>query len=187
MDTRCDESVDGENFGAGILSVDSRGRSFWCLGHRQLVVAEALAPGASVAAVSRWYGLNANLVFKWIKRAKAGWPDQRRLRSTIEKPRGDEPIGFVPVTVLGGTAARLPASSETLAIDAVTSTPGPRKKREAGKRRGVIDIALPDLAPGFYPSVSSLLAFGLPFCWAVRAAGVRIPRWACGQSALALL
>jgi transposase len=133
-----------DTFGVGVPTVDARGRRFWSQGHRQRVVAEALAPDASVAEVARRYGLNANLVFKWIKRAKAGWPDQRRVQSTIEKPSIDEPIGFVPVTVFDGTAARLPASSETPAIDAVTPTHGPRRKRRAAQRRGVIDIALPD-------------------------------------------
>jgi hypothetical protein len=142
MDTRCDESVDGENFGAGILSVDSRGRSFWCLGHRQLVVAEALAPGASVAAVSRWYGSSGP---RPVGRTSGGCRARSRSREATNR------------------SALFPSQSWRHCCN----SPGPRKKREAGKR-------------------SSLLAFGLPSCWAVRAAGIRIPRRACGQSALAL-
>ena len=43
------------------------------LDERKRIVEEALAPGASVAAVARRHGLNANLIFKWIRRAREGW------------------------------------------------------------------------------------------------------------------
>ena len=48
------------------------------LDERKRIVEEALAPGASVAAVARRHGLNANLIFKWIRRAREGWLDRRR-------------------------------------------------------------------------------------------------------------
>ena len=46
-----------------------RTRSF---DERKRIVEEALAPGVSVAAVARRHGLNANLVFKWIRRSREG-------------------------------------------------------------------------------------------------------------------
>lgn len=48
-------------------------RRTWSLGERQRIVAEALAPGASVVAVARRHGLNANLIFKWLRCSREGW------------------------------------------------------------------------------------------------------------------
>ena len=48
------------------------------LDERKRIVEEALAPGISVAAVARRHGLNANLIFKWIRRSREGWRDRRR-------------------------------------------------------------------------------------------------------------
>jgi transposase len=36
------------------------------------IMAEATAPGASVAAVARQHGMNANLIFGWLRLRKAG-------------------------------------------------------------------------------------------------------------------
>src|SRR3984885_206511 len=60
------------------------------LDERKRVVEEALTPGASVAAVARRHGLNANLVFKWIRRSREGWRDWRR------EPGDEKPIVAVP-------------------------------------------------------------------------------------------
>src|SRR5580704_17325824 len=48
------------------------------LDERKRIVEEALAHGISVAAVARRHGLNANLIFKWIRRSREGWRDRRR-------------------------------------------------------------------------------------------------------------
>ena len=53
-------------------------RRTWSLETRRRIVAEALAPGASVAAVARRHDLNANLIFKWLRRSREGWLDRRR-------------------------------------------------------------------------------------------------------------
>ena len=42
------------------------------LDERKRIVEEALASGVSVAAVARRHGLNANLIFKWIRRSREG-------------------------------------------------------------------------------------------------------------------
>jgi transposase-like protein len=74
------------------------------LDERKRIVEEALAPGISVAAVARRHGLNANLIFKWIRRSREGWRDRRR-EPAKEKPvvaalpeRGGS--AFVPVKLL---------------------------------------------------------------------------------------
>jgi transposase len=55
------------------------------LDEHKRIVEEALAPGASVAAVARRHELNANLVFKWIRRSREDWRDRRR-EPAKEKP-----------------------------------------------------------------------------------------------------
>ena len=49
-----------------------RTRRRWSVGFKRQVVAEASAPGVSVAAVARRYDLNANLVFNWRRRYGGG-------------------------------------------------------------------------------------------------------------------
>lgn len=127
--------------------VDALGRRSWSLYQRQRIVAEALAPQASVAEVARRHGLNANLIFKWLKRAKEGWPDRRRALVTRNKP-----MTFIPVEVIketGGKEAAAPA--RTLTIDHVVPArtqnpprPPPRREARGITRRGAIEISLPN-------------------------------------------
>jgi transposase len=87
------------------------------LDERKRIVEEALAPGVSVAAVARRHGLNANLIFKWIRRSREGWRDRRR-EPAKEKPVVAAPperggSAFVPVKLLSWTRPqrrRLPMS-----------------------------------------------------------------------------
>jgi len=111
------------------------------LEERQQIVAEALAPGASVAAVARRHGLNANLVFKWIRRSREGWLDRRRARvkaadASASAQDGAAPA-FVPVKVLELSAASTPA----LAPPAVTKPVGAPRRNV---RRGAMEISLPN-------------------------------------------
>ena len=89
------------------------------LDERKRIVEEALAPGVSVAAVARRHGLNANLIFKWIRRTREGWRDRRR------EPAKDKPVvvappegggsAFVAVKLLGLDAASAPPLSDVAA------------------------------------------------------------------------
>jgi transposase len=54
------------------------------------IVEEAFAPDASVAGVARRHGLNANLVFEWIRRSREGLRDRRR------EPEKDSPVVVAP-------------------------------------------------------------------------------------------
>ena len=47
-------------------------RRYRSLEEKQMILAEATAPGASVAAVARKHGVNANLVFAWLRLGKVG-------------------------------------------------------------------------------------------------------------------
>lgn len=72
---------------------DKRGgpRRRYEVGFKRLVVAETLVEGATVAAVARRHGLNANLVFNWKK--------DRRFSGNAEGS-----AQFLPVEVTPGAA-----------------------------------------------------------------------------------
>lgn len=107
---------------------------------RQRIVGEALARDASVAAVARRHGLNANLVFKWIRRAREGWLDRRRApakETAAVAPDVAAPT-FVPVKLLELSAAA-PAPPSPPA-DAVAK-PVRMARRTRG---GAMEISLPN-------------------------------------------
>src|SRR5271165_2462016 len=83
------------------------------LDERKRIVVEALAPGASVAAVARRHGLNANLIFKWIRRSREGWLDRRRSppKETAGATMPPEPVAptFVPIKLLELSPAPAPS------------------------------------------------------------------------------
>jgi transposase len=106
------------------------------LDDRKRIVEEALAPGASVAAVARRHGLNANLVFKWIRRSRDGWRDRRREPANkklvvVAPPEGGAPA-FVPVKLLALDAPSAPPPSDVAAKPARLA------------RRGAMEISLPN-------------------------------------------
>src|SRR5208337_2396208 len=55
--------------GLGVEGGARRKRRSWSVAERQRIVGAAVTPGASVAGVARANGVNANLVFKWIRRS----------------------------------------------------------------------------------------------------------------------
>ncbi len=56
-------------------------RRFRSLEEKVRIIAEAMAPGASVAAVARKHGVNANLVFAWMRLQEQGMLATRTRRS----------------------------------------------------------------------------------------------------------
>jgi transposase len=109
------------------------------LAERQRIVEEALAPSASVAAVARRHGLNANLVFKWIRRSREGWRDRRRgpAKERSNAVVASKTIGpaFVRVKLLELDAGSTPAAD-------VVAKPVREARRSA--RRGAMEISLPN-------------------------------------------
>jgi len=67
---------------------------------KQRILAEATAPGASVALVARKHGLNANLLFGWIRLRKAG------LLAKAGEPAQLLPVQVTMPTVLPDRACR---------------------------------------------------------------------------------
>lgn len=136
--------------GGEVFKVDARGRRSWSLEQRQRIVAEALAPHASVAEVARRHGRTVNLIFKWLQRAEEGWPDRRRALAVPSKP-----MTFVPVEVTtqtGGKGTARPAHELTIdhAVPVRTQNPPPKPSRKPLREvkvlspHGVIEISLPN-------------------------------------------
>ncbi|RNJ48142.1 IS66-like element accessory protein TnpA [Methylocystis hirsuta] len=121
---------------------DGGARRSWSLDERQRIVGEALAPGASVAAVARRHGLNANLVFKWIRRAREGWLDRRSAPAQkADAWAGDSDApAFVPVSLVELNAVTAPALAPPLALALTKPVREPRRIT----RRGAMEISLPN-------------------------------------------
>jgi transposase len=123
-----------------VAAKDSVGakRRTWSLYERQRIVDEALAPDASVAAVARRHGVNANLVFKWIRRAREGWLDRRRASAqradASAVARDSDAPAFVPVKVGELNAVTSPALASTK----------PVREPRRSTRRGAMEISLPN-------------------------------------------
>ena len=79
-----------------------RRRQNYSKAFKRRVVAETLEPGASVAAVARRHGLNANMVFLWRGDPRFG--------------PGREVSAFLPVEVKPG---EVPATSEPVSVSGV--------------------------------------------------------------------
>ena len=85
-------------------------RRFRSLEDKRRILAEAQVPGTSVAAVARAHGVNANLIFAWIRLQEQGLLSARTRRSaprllavTVDPPsRAEPPPAFersIPATV----------------------------------------------------------------------------------------
>ena len=110
------------------------------LDERKRIVEDALAPGISVAAVARRHGLNANLIFKWIRRSREGWRD-RRHGPAKEKPGVAASLdtiasAFVPVKLIELDAPSAPPRYDVAAK--------PARQTRRGARRGAMEISLPN-------------------------------------------
>jgi transposase len=119
-------------------------RRSWSVEARQRIVDEAKAPGASVASVARRHGLNANLLFKWIRRAHEGWRDRRRMAAgddiEVRLTQDGGLPAFAPVKIVELDALTAPASAASVAL---ASTPPVREPRRS-TRRGLMEISLPN-------------------------------------------
>ena len=121
----------------GVESGPRAKRRLWSMAERRRIVEAALAPGASVASVARAHDVNANLVFKWIRRSREGWRDRRcALRRS---PGADAAPSFVPVRLI---------APESMALkDAVAREGGAPSRRcdpPSFARLGTMEIRLPN-------------------------------------------
>jgi transposase len=122
----------------------SSGRRVWSAEQKRRILEEAMAPGASVAGVARCHELNANLLFKWLRRAGHG--RHARQRELVVGGAGERPE-FVPLGVVMHDAATGGAVL-TLPMPEASGPPAPAVlaplTTKPEKRVGLIEIDLPD-------------------------------------------
>ncbi len=114
---------------------------------RQRIMNEAVEAGTSIAEVARHHGMNANLLFRWLR--EAGHGRQARERS----PDGvvidmAKPLEFVSLGVFSrddeaGSAVTLSVPKAPTPSPAVFSHPGLRAAPRLEERAGVIEMELP--------------------------------------------
>lgn len=118
---------------AGSEVVPRRRRRRWSVAEKRRIVAESLAPGASVSLVARRHDVNANQVFTW----------RRQLRDGV---LGAAAGGLLPVTVVAAPACGPSAAGERAAADDAAAGEPPATGRIeivlAGGRRVIVDRAV---------------------------------------------
>ena len=80
-----------DSIGTSMVATKPKKR-YRSLEERRQIVEEALVPGASVSAVARAHGVNANLVFHWRKLYRAGLlsgPEQHGVRLLAVRVEAD--------------------------------------------------------------------------------------------------
>jgi transposase len=113
-------------------------RRSWSRLEKRRIVEEAFRPGASVADVARSYGLNANQVFNWRRRALAA------AAKTKSNPAAPD-AALLPVgTIVQGSDGQLALAQASLAPATEVGPPNlPTAPHPApGGRTGLIEIDL---------------------------------------------
>jgi transposase len=128
-----------------------RTRRSWSDDEKRRIVAEAMVPGASVSAVARRYGANANLVFTWRRAAQAassaGAAAAPARVQPDAAPSASGACEFIPIGVFARTEDEAPA----LAAGSSSTETGQSARRPAAaprpaleERAGTIAIDLAD-------------------------------------------
>jgi transposase len=104
-------------------------RHFRSLDEKLAILKEADEPGASVAAVARKHGMNANLLFGWRRLRQAG---------LLERQRYPKPAPLLPVKIT------TPTLTPTRRMGRHTRRPARIAPVEPPTSEGVMEIVLPD-------------------------------------------
>jgi transposase len=128
-----------------------RTRRSWSDDEKQQIVAEALAPGASVAEIARRCGANANLVFTWRRAAlaAAAAPEGVPVRVLPATPPSlPERCEFIPIGVFARTEDDDPGyattESSSLRTGESAARPAAAARPALEARAGLIEIDLAD-------------------------------------------
>ena len=108
-------------------------RKAWPEAVKREIVAAATAPGASVAAVARQYGVNSNLVFTWRRRFAplASDPGTAFLPVVVQP---DAPPGVAPAPAAEAIEIELPRGYR-LRVSGTTKASAPRLVLDVLERR----------------------------------------------------
>jgi transposase-like protein len=132
---------------------ERRSRQMRTLQEKVAMVQEALQPGSSVAAVARKHGVNANLLFGWLRLHRRGLlAEQRQGRSAPLLPvkittptlTPTEPAGARPDKKRGRRAVGADASAESM-LELVLSD-GTRVRLYGEAHRAVLERILAQLS-----------------------------------------
>lgn len=107
-----------------------RQRRLWSTDEKQRIVAETYEPGASVSIVARRYGLNANLLFSWRRKASvaptAPAPTEGFLPATLRMESASAPClaspeapGKIEIVLAGGDRVIVGADIDAAALSRV--------------------------------------------------------------------
>lgn len=110
-------------------SVERAPRRMRTIEEKLAIVAEATQPGASVALVARKHGVNANLVFGWVRLHRRG---------LLQEQRHGKPVPLLPVQV----------ATPTLTPTERASAPAKSKRRrpsgDDAASEAMLELVLPD-------------------------------------------
>lgn len=98
----------------GINRVTRKGRPNYPIDFKRQLSALACEPGISVAKLALEHGINANLLFKWRRRYRAGWFGEPRPahQVALQPPVGDGPQ-LLPVMTMPPPGGAPLASKDT--------------------------------------------------------------------------
>src|SRR3954454_20549814 len=125
-----------------------RSRRSWSDDEKRRIIAEALAPGASVAEIARRHGVNANLVFNWRRNARtacaagAEVAPSESARSNAMLAASDP--GFIPIGVFTRAPDGGPALIAGGGVAQKLPSPAARARANVEGRTGLIEIDLAD-------------------------------------------
>ena len=111
------------------LRVARRARRLWTDDEKRSICLQTTAPDVSVAQVARRYGLNANLIFKWVRDARFA-PGARQSAAQVpcflpveivdharhEAPRHNTTEGQIEVELAGAHRLRISGSYDPDAL-----------------------------------------------------------------------
>jgi len=83
----------------GAAEAAPRRRRRWTSAQKRQLVAETLAPGASVSLIARRHDINANLLFNWRRQARRGM-----LSGPPRFAVSDESLPLIPITLTSDEA-----------------------------------------------------------------------------------
>ena len=111
------------------LRVVRRTRRLWSDEEKRSICLQTTAPDVSVAQVARRYGLNANLIFKWVRDPRfAPWAGQSAAQAPcflpveiVDHARHEAPVrntteGQIEVELSGGHRLRISGSYDPEAL-----------------------------------------------------------------------
>jgi len=113
--------------------VGAQRRRFWSADEKQKIVAEALAPGASMAEVARRHDVNPNLLFTWRRKARGK-----------QAAEGSGAVKLVPVIV---TRETTPSATYTHPSDVTNDTKLTTEKKRAILASWISDARAVENAP----------------------------------------